>query len=237
MSDTRETITIDVEEAKSRLSEAWKVARFERLAGTALDIPGVTENPYWDIVRLMRVEKDPWMDPWPIDWYRGDGPTRRSLVNTFAWSIPSPADVLWMRDILDGRGVVEIGAGSGYWAWQLRQLGTEVVAVDNGDWSTEWKKRWSPVGDGNTRVAREHPEKALMLIWPPYGSPMAATALDSYAGDLVFYAGEDYEGCTGDNAFHEALAAGWEHIAEAPHHPTFDGIHCRLNAYRRTDHQ
>jgi hypothetical protein len=229
-----ETTTFDPAEVRDRLQQRWESEPFPRLADTLLDQGVPTDNPYWDVVRLMPREKDPWMDPWVVDWMRPPyEPTRTDLVNTYAWSIPSPADLEWMRGILLGRGVVEIGAGSGYWAYQLRQLGVDVVAVDNGEWSDKWCQHWSLVVEGDTRIAEEHPDRALILIWPPYDSPMARTALDFYDGDLLIYAGEGDGGCTADDSFHEALTAEWEQVGEAPHHPTFDGIHCRLTAYRR----
>lgn len=206
--------------------------RYDSFAGGPLDVPrGNTINPYWEIVRLMKRDATPWMDPWAVEWFGEDQPTRTSLVKAYAWAIPSPADLLWMHDILDGQGVVEIGAGSGYWAWQLDQLGVDVKAYDNWDW--RWRRHWFPVQYGNTRQARLHSDRALMLIWPPYSSPMAKAALDFYDGDLLFYAGEGDGGCTADEAFHAELDRSWTAVSEAPHHPTFDGIHCRLTAYRR----
>lgn len=141
-----------------------------------------------------------------------------------------------MREILLGQGVVEIAAGSGYWAYQLRQIGVDVIAVDNGEWADKWHQQWSLVVEGDPSAAEQHPDRALMLIWPPYDSPMARAALDFYDGDLVIYAGEGHGGCTAGDAFHDALEREWTEISEAPHHPIFDGIHCRLTAYRRTSH-
>lgn len=226
--------TLDLSSTLDVLRWQWQRDPYPRFAGGPLDVDAGTVNPYWEIVRLMKQETQlPWSDPWAVDsfGFETDQPTRRSLTKLFAWSIPSPADLLWMRDILDGRGVVEIGAGSGYWAWQLSQLGVEVSAYDN--WNWRWRRHWFPVETGNTTAARDFPDRALMLIWPPYGSPMATAALDFYDGDLLFYAGEGYEGCTGDNAFHDELERSWVEIGVAPHHPTFGGIHCRLTAYRR----
>jgi len=237
LTTSEETLTIDFENATERLERAWREAPFPRLAGTAADVAGVADNPYWDIIRLT-----PQSSSFPgdvrlcVEGYGGfHFPTllRHVLVRHYAWSIPSPGDILWLEKILDGRGVVEIGAGSGYWAWQLRQRGIEVVAVDNRDWGYEWEIMWSPVDDGGISVASYHPDKALMLIWPPYGSSMAWDALGAYDGDLVIYAGEGEGGCTGDDAFHRALVKEWEEIGYSPVHPTYDGIHCDLRAYRR----
>lgn len=225
--------TLDLVGACDLLRWQWQRQPFQRLAGTPLDVDAGTVNPYWEIVRLMRREVRAWGDPWAVDMFGldADQPSRRSLTKLYAWSIPSPADLLWMRDILGGRRVVEIGAGSGYWAWQLSQLGVDVAAFDSWEW--RWRRHWHPVETGNTTAAQHFPDRALMLIWPPYGSPMAKTALDFYEGDLLFYAGEGDFGCTADDAFHEELERSWVEIGVAPHHPTFDGIHCRLTAYRR----
>lgn len=249
MADDREIMFLDVPgrrraTARPRVAIRYLEALhrkhgFDRLAATPLDVPDITDNPYWDIVRLMpRDDHLPFDNQWRVSgWGTPDGvpsPLRRSLTLLYAFAIPSPSDLLWLQAILDGRGVVEVGAGNGYWAWQLTQLGIDVAAVDDRSWHQEWAQHWHPVEDGNTWTAKRHSDRALMLIWPPYSSPMAAAALDFYEGDLVIYAGEGHGGCTGDDEFHERLESDWDEIGESPHHPTFDGIHCRLTAYRRS---
>lgn len=231
----RDRFTCDPGELRRILETAHETKAFGRLAGTALDIDTGAANPYWNIVRLMATESDPWMDPWPVESYpfNDEHPVidRKKLCKTFAWSIPSPADILWMRDVLAGRSVVEIGAGSGYWAWQLTQLGIDVIAYDNKTW--EFEHEWFDVVEGDATSAALHNERALLLVWPPYGDPMASETLNTYDGDLLVYVGEGPDGCTGDETFHDQLAANWVEIGESPHHPTFSGIHCRVTAYRR----
>ncbi|MBF6373901.1 methyltransferase domain-containing protein [Nocardia farcinica] len=227
------TLSLTESEVRERLTQVWKRDRFPRLIDTDLNAGSRTDNPYWAIVRLMRHEPEAWGDPWAVDQFGDDTPLRRSMVQTYAWSIPSPADVQWMHRILGGRDVVEIGAGSGYWAWQLRQLGVDVDAVDDSSWTRPWAKQWSPVRKGGPKDAALHPDRALLLVWPPYDDAMAYRSLTAYEGDLVFYAGEGSYGCTADDQFHHELEKSWELVGTAPHHPTFDGIHCRLYAYRR----
>ncbi|WP_446224945.1 hypothetical protein ACTWPB_07455 [Nocardia sp. IBHARD005] len=209
---------------------------FARLADTECDSGKTTDNPYWELVRLLPRDTAPYGDPWAVESYQGYGEGKPSLLHrepqtVFAWSIPSPADLAWMLDLLEGRDVVEIGAGAGYWAWQLRQLGVQIAAVDNGTWT--FPNSCSPVEHGGADTAALHPDRALLLVWPPYGTAMATDALAAYAGDLVIYAGEGDGGCTGDQIFHDQLAAEWTEISRAPHHATFWGVHCRLTAYRR----
>lgn len=220
-------------ETMSWLQLVWTNQKFERLAGQLPDNGhGITDNPFWEIVRLVPIGRmSSWIDPWAVEMFSMDRPLpqRQSLVDHFTWSIPSPGDITWLKTILDGRGVVEIGAGNGYWAWQLAQVDVSVAAYD----IAPRPQPWHPVRKGNHSKAAKHSDRALMLIWPPYSEAMAALALQAYRGDLLIYAGEGEWGCTGDAAFHAALERDWEWIGESPAHPTWDGIHCRLNAYRR----
>lgn len=105
-------------------------------------------NPYWDIVKelpgegIARDLQKIWRpDPWQL--YRvhegnteeylsfsQDGPTRQNLVTRYAWAIPSPESIDWIISYLNGRPVVEVGAGTGYWAWLLSQAGVDVNAYD-----------------------------------------------------------------------------------------------------------
>jgi hypothetical protein len=226
---------------------------YKPIALTAEDqpIPPGTSNPLWDIVRWMPASP-PWYDgallepeltPWSAD--AGYGRTdlkdvhRGSLAKQYAWSIITPGDVTWIGQLLAGRPVVEIGAGSGYWAWQLQQAGIDVAAYDP-----------HPVGPDNSycaggpytavlpggpeAVLTQHPDRVLLMVWPPYEGEHAAEALRLYCGDLFIYAGEGWGGCTADEDFYALLEAEWTEVAEAPQHVTWSGIHCSLRAYRRT---
>ena len=55
---------------------------------------------------------------------------RDDMVRDYSWAIPSPRTVDWLGQCLAGRSVVEIGAGTGYWAWMLSQKGIQVTAYD-----------------------------------------------------------------------------------------------------------
>ena len=207
------------------------------------DQVGATENPYWDIVRNLPVDQFCLYDnhPLQVDPFKCKrGPDylvdRHQLTKTFGWSIPTPGDIEWITSVLGGRGVVEIGAGTGYWAWQLAQAGADVVAVDllpGGENTYCAATQYHPVHRGGPEVAGLHPERALLLCWPPYGARMAVESLRAYEGDLLIWIGEGDGGCTGDEEFFRVRDAGWEHIGDSPAHVTFSGIHCFVEAYRR----
>lgn len=92
------------------------------------------------------------------------GPSRTELVKKYAFAIPSPATLEWLVEKLDGRPVLEVGAGTGYWAWMLTQMGIDVIAADNlppnegkngyFSYRTEYKDVWEKLPDGGDRVIR-----------------------------------------------------------------------------------
>lgn len=99
-----------------------------------------TDNPMWEIVRQIP-DGSGYGTGWhPTttglvydgqEWQRlADLPSRTFLCRAYSWAVPCPDALDWMDRTLDGRPVVEVGAGMGYWAWQLTQLGVDVVAYD-----------------------------------------------------------------------------------------------------------
>lgn len=234
------------------LDEVWAAESFRtwngkpmgRLLGSAHDQEPVGDNPLWEVVRHLPL--DPHMRPFgdsrhaiEVDGHPYVG--RRSLVGriqlskTYAWAIPTPGDIAWIKSQLDGRSVVEIGAGTGYWAWQLSQAQIDVHAYDIEPGGNHFcgPTGYHPVLQGGHEAAACYPTRALMLCWPPYGSPMAANALKAYAGDLVISIGEPDGGCTGDDEYFALLGKEFEEIGESPKHVTYSGIHCWVTAYRR----
>lgn len=218
-----------------------------RIAGSPQDqeIPAGMCNPYWEIVRHLPVcgiglQYDHRYQPdghffSPRDPMRQIA-DRHTLCATFAWSIISPGDITWITERLGGRGVVEPGAGGGYWAWQLAQAGVDVAAYDpaaeTGSSFTAGEPWFTVLPDGHD-ATRHHPDRALLLCWPSYSEPWAAQALAGYKGDQLFYAGEGPGGCCADDAFFDLLEAEWTEADDAPQHVTYSGIHCYLTEYRR----
>jgi hypothetical protein len=84
---------------------------------------------------------------------------------------------------------------------------------------------------GNHLNVLKHPDRTLMLCWPPYDTPMAAMALRRFKGDTVVYIGEGGGGATGDGDFHEMLER-WEEV-ELVALPQWPGIRDYLYVYSR----
>jgi hypothetical protein len=220
------------------------------IMGTVWDqvSPTGVQNPYWEVVRRMPTRKD-WHGAGrdPEGYWIGDvqvirrshdaGLDRHSLCARYAWSVPSPGSVAWIANLVADRGVVEIGAGSGYWAWQLSQAGVDVVAYDPNpageDNNFAKHGPYHPVHVGDQSAAADHGERVLMLCWPSYGADFAEQAVRAYPGDLLVYIGEGWGGCCADGGFFKLLDDGWDEIGSCPLHVTYSGIHCRLSAYSR----
>lgn len=210
----------------------------------------LTTNPLWDIVRWMPAKPPRFgpgrLEPQPVPLHcapdemrrlANAGAGRHDLTSRYAWSIISPGDIAWITRILDGRSVVEIGAGTGYWAWQLEQAGVDMAAYDPNPPAADntYCKHgpYTTVLPDDASAAAKHPDRALLMVWPPYGGSHARHALSVYQGDLLIYAGEGPGGCTADDDFYSLLDAEWTELAVSPHHTTWWGIHCRLAAYQR----
>ncbi|MPZ66237.1 MAG: hypothetical protein GEU83_12210 [Pseudonocardiaceae bacterium] len=131
----------------------------------------------------------------------------------FAWAIPDDGAL----DVIakySPQGVVELGAGGGYWAGLLRARGVDVVAYDPQppqDGPCKWQSKpggWSEVLRGDERVVEHHADRTLFLCWPSYEQTWAADAVQLYhqrGGQTVIYVGEGAGGCTGDNTLHQLL--------------------------------
>lgn len=175
---------------------------------------------------------------------------RYSRVQRFSWAIPNEAAI---TAIANCGPVVEMGAGTGYWAWMLQQVGCDVVAYDahppkglvptpagKSKYDTDlgeykWHRGeipWFPVKRGYPSSLSRHSDRVLLLVWPPYASPMAADCLRHYSGSTVCFVGEDFGGCTGDDVFFEALERDFD-VTEEHVLPQWWGIHDQLSIYQR----
>ena len=109
---------------------------------------------------------------------------KSAIACHFSWAVPTDEAINAIRGHTSN--VIEIGCGSGYWAWLMQQAGITVTAVDK----TRPNFAWHPVHVGNELEVSNHPDKALFLCWPPWGDAMAYRALKNYAGTHVIYVGE-----------------------------------------------
>ena len=209
-----------------------------RIAGSPHDqiTPAGIDNPYWELVRQLPAVLDVREGSRPDGFARELPVGHHLLTKRYAWAIPSPGDVVWLAGVLGHRGLVEIGAGSGYWAWQARQAGIDVIAYEPVDSSvngyTDGTEYSAVLRDGHVAATR-HPDRALLLCWPSQGDPWATTALSGYAGDLLVFIGQPRGGHCADDGFFRLLDRTWTPIASSTHHVSWRHTPSAMTAYRR----
>lgn len=202
------------------------------------------ENPAWDYVRELPPDDLHlrFGESYPTTFEEVDGvliPHRSRVTSRWTWAIPSPAVLEFFVKTLDGRPVVELGAGNGYWAWMLSQYGIDVNAYDIAPLEDEesWFKtslmtehgwdagvkaeKFHLVKRGSVEVLAEpeNADRVLFLCWPNYNTDFAYEAVKAFRGDTVIYIGEGAGGCNADDQFF-ALMTGedyrWSSDDEPP---------------------
>jgi len=133
---------------------------------------------------------------------------KTAIAAHFAWAVPTEEAIETIHR--HAEVVVEIGAGSGYWAWLMRQAGIRVAAYDR----NPPPFTWTPVSRGDEGAVSASAADALFLCWPPWASDMAVNALTLHRGRYVIYVGE-WMGGSAEWRFFASLAHGFRAIASA----------------------
>mmetsp|Transcript_60379 Transcript_60379/g.103976 ORF Transcript_60379/g.103976 Transcript_60379/m.103976 type:complete len:310 (+) Transcript_60379:71-1000(+) len=169
--------------------------------------------------------------------------------------------VAWTEDALKAikrwapQGVVELGAGGGYWATALRVRGVDVLAFDNMSSLPDPSRDVARFAAASSTHLSEFPtarpavvrgdeavlsrrgvyRRALLLVYPPPG-PMAADCLKHFQGDTLVFVGEARGGVNASEAFFDALdkgnSKGWC-LVHAEDVSPFPGGHERLYVFRQ----
>jgi hypothetical protein len=203
-------------------------------------------NIYLELVRENKLDLDD-MKEWikagrPSDnvWYERANYTTRLVNKTklrieyttqFSFAIPCERAIETCRKYLP---IIEIGAGSGYWARMITEAweSKDYLAYDN--FTTHAFPRLyynvldaEPIYNGET----------LFFCWP-YMNSMAADWMKRCSPKRVIYVGEGNGGCTADDEFHELIEKHYKEI-ESVSIPQYESIHDCLKVYElrnsRTD--
>lgn len=177
------------------------------------------ENPYWEAIKTL-VSSTGTIP-------RAYDNVRWKWCNQYTLAIPDPETVAFVAHHLVPQAV-EIGAGTGYWAWLLTQLGVDMVSYDiappdryttnthhspydseSGTFLGQLRETYAPVFVGGPEVLANHAERTLFLCWPPYRSPMARQCLQHYAGQRLVYLGEGRGDSCATKDFFDRLLKDW----------------------------
>jgi hypothetical protein len=141
-----------------------------------------------------------------------DDSHRARAIGHFAFAVPTEA-ALDAVIAHSPAGIVELGAGTGYWARLLADRGLDVVAYDV-EPPPSPRNEFFPgcetffdVRPGDERVVAVHADRTLLLVWPTR-EEWAASALRRFAaagGSRVVFVGEGAGGRMGDEHLHAFL--------------------------------
>lgn len=155
---------------------------------------------------------------------------RDKLVKIYAWAITDPQAIKAIVGATKDIGIVEIGAGRGYWASILTDCGVSVVAYDTG--KDDGIGSYYPVGNAGAEVTSSHKDRALFLCWPPYGTSMAYDCVSQYKGNILIYIGEDEGGCNADDKFFDFVSDKFK-LDGTIRMAQWEGLHDDLYIYKR----
>ena len=157
------------------------------------------------------------------------------LAQRYAYVVPSESALTMLAAL---GPLVEVGAGTGYWAHRLRSIGVDIVAFDHapvdGERANRYHQRsrpWTHVDQGDQRVLCGHADRSLFLCWPP---------LFSSLGDCLDYYGGDTVACIGDGGYRTArldhLGEAFTKVASAPVRglDPYPGVAPQLTIWQRT---
>lgn len=152
---------------------------------------------------------------------------RYRFVNEYSFAIPcEEALTLIARH---SSTIVEVGAGTGFWAHLLAMKGVSIVATD-----PEPRKAFDVAYESldAVRAVEAYPDRDVLCVWPSLGESWAMRAAQAMApGRTLYYVGE-WRGCTADDDFHEYLEAAFDEVMLVAI-PVFAAVHDNLMIYRK----
>lgn len=192
------------------------------------DLRDYAYNPCWaELSRYLINDKE-------IEYKRMDAqdryPLQQRIIDTYTWSIPDPKSIKFVRTFIQTMGstarVIEIGAGTGYWAWQLSQGGMHVMAYD----CAVYENSWYEVRKGGPEILQyfDGQDDILFLCWPELDNGIATNCLKNFKGRRIIYIG--HERFTGDKEFHAEVKEKWKLIAWRIK-PSWYGVQDEIKVY------
>lgn len=110
----------------------------------------------------------------------------------FSWCIPTE-EIFTLLSMYSP--FVEVGAGSGYWAWEMRKRGIKVTAfdclsnyLDSADNQQSWINDICRAYAGY-HTGRDSKNSTLLIVSPQYRGEMAYDALNAHKGKHFVYVG------------------------------------------------
>lgn len=169
---------------------------------------------------------------------RGYGADRDFYRRKYSFAIPTNEII---NEIIKYSPIIEIGAGSGYWAYLIKKHGGEIIAFDNSQRNRDWIEHrkamfftndWFNVGFGDEERVKYYPDHTLFLCWVGLGADYGTKALKNYKGKHLIYIGEGKGDCCANDKFFKYLN---KHFVDKKYIeiPSWYGIHDYFTVYER----
>ena len=152
--------------------------------------------------------------------------TRKRLIKKYAFAIPDKSII---ETIVSHSPILEVGAGSGYWAKLIDESGGDIIAFDT--MSRTYQKQWYPINETIADTS-QYPDRTLFLCWPENNSPMGENAVKNYTGDCVLLIGERQGQCTGNDSMYYHLDNKYT-LEDTQCLPNWYGLQDYLFIYKR----
>jgi hypothetical protein len=189
------------------------------------------KNPYFDEAKdFIYPSNNPFID------FASIRQKRLELVRKYSWSIPNEEAIL---EIIKYSPIIECGAGTGYWASLIANMGGNIVAYDAypihlGANKYGHTNQYYEVREGSNEKLCEYINHTLMLSWCPYDNDMGYDHISSYSGRSLILIGEDRGGCCGNDKMFDLLDKQFN-LFKRIKLPCWDGIHDSLMIFHRKE--
>ena len=166
--------------------------------------------------------------------YSEKGLLRKVLIKKYAFAVPNEEAI---KEIIKYSPLIEIGAGTGYWAYLINKYEGDIIAFDNNEWKNYFKKtfystKWFDVKFGVENQVKKYPERTLFLCWIDSSSKMGLTCLKLYTGTYFIHIGESKGLCCATDSFFKYLNKKFQLVKDISI-PQWHGCHDYLEIYKR----
>lgn len=151
---------------------------------------------------------------------------RERFASEYCCAVPSP-EILKL--IAEQSPLIEVGAGNGYWAKELAQLGADVIALDTG---LDFKPKYFEVSIPDTNLFKSNLHRTLLLVWPSEDLDWPRQLIADYEWSNIIYIGEWRGGRMANNGFFDELERNYE-IANLRQMPRYPGWRDSCYFFRR----
>lgn len=161
------------------------------------------KNPYLqEIEEKFEWKEDDLLETEGFDEESNENLDKWDMRLKYSFAIPNEAAI---KTLVKNSPLIEIGAGSGYWAYLIKKNGGDIIAFDDFTRGDQYSKEWFNVEYGTPETVKEYPDRNLFLCWPEYDDPMGRKAVENAKARNIIFIGESKTGCTGTKRLYSLL--------------------------------